>query len=124
MTSQHSPVSSLPRLDANNAELLQRLSDVLDRARQQRQTMTYLQAADAINIQPPHRIHQVTQLLETLLEQDHRLGQPVRTALVISRARAGQPADGFYAKAHELGLFDGTEPARFHERCLQQLFSN
>lgn len=124
MTSSDWAVSSRPDCDASDAELLQRLADVLDRARQLRQTMTYLQAADAINVQPPYRIHQVTQLLETLLEQDHRLGRPIRTALVISRARVGQPAEGFYAKARELGLFDGSEPARFHERCLQQLFSN
>lgn len=124
MTLSDATISNRSSDVASMAELLQRLSDVLDRARQLQQTMTYLQAADAIHIQPPHRIHQVTQLLETLLEQDHRLGRPLRTALVISRARAGQPADGFYAKARELGLFDGSEPARFHQHCLQQLFAN
>ena len=103
-------------------QLLQ-LAAVLDQARAMRKTLTYLQAAEAIHVQPPHRIHQVTELLERLMEHDAKAGHSLRAALVISRARAGQPADGFYHKARALGLFDGREPKQFHQHCLEELFA-
>ncbi|MEM7054693.1 MAG: hypothetical protein AAF446_09120 [Pseudomonadota bacterium] len=104
--------------------LLQRLECTLDRLQRQRKTMTYLQCADAIDVQPPYRIHQVAELLESLIERDVRQGRPIRAALVVSRARAGRPAEGFYLKAKTVAVFDGTQPDQFHEQCLQDLFDH
>ena len=117
------PQTALTPDDLIEAQL-QRLAAVLEQARRQRKTLTYLQAAEAIHLRPPYRIHQLTELLERLMEQDAEAGRPLRAALVISRARAGLPADGFFDKAKLLGVFDGVEFTRFHQACLARVFQS
>lgn len=70
-------------------------------------TVTYHQAARGIDLAPPHVIHAVTQLLEALMEEDAEHGHPFIAALVVSRARAGLPALGFFETAMRLGRFRG-----------------
>ena len=41
-------------------------------AMQNRTLITYAELADAARIPAPHRIHKLTEWLETLLEDDHR----------------------------------------------------
>ena len=70
-------------------------------------TVTYHQAARSVGLEPPHVIHSVSVLLEALMEQDAAHGWPFIAALVVSRAREGLPALGFFETAARLGRFDG-----------------
>jgi hypothetical protein len=70
-------------------------------------TVTYHQAARGVGLKPPHVIHSVTQLLERLMDEDAAHGHPFIAALVVSRARDGLPALGFFETAARLGRFDG-----------------
>jgi hypothetical protein len=103
-------------------QLVARLAALLDQARVQRRTLTYLEVADALAMPPPKRIHKTARLVEILLKRDAEAGQPLRAALVTSRARPGRPAEGFFDRAQRLGLFDGTDPDGFHDRLLERLF--
>lgn len=71
------------------------------------ETLTYHQAARGIGLGPPHVIHSVTRLLEALMEEDAEQGHPFIAALVVSRAREGLPALGFFETAARLGRFEG-----------------
>lgn len=104
--------------------LLGRLAAVLEQARVQRRTLTYLQVADALAIDAPQRIHKTTRLIEILLNEDARAGRPIRSALAVSRIRNGRPAPGFFDRARRLGLFDGNDPEGFHDRLLGELFAD
>jgi hypothetical protein len=70
-------------------------------------TVTYHQAARGIGLTPPHLIHSVTTLLEGLMDEDAAHGRPFIAALVVSRARDGLPALGFFEAAARLGRFAG-----------------
>lgn len=70
-------------------------------------TVTYHQAARGIGLRPPHVIHSVTGLLEALMDEDAAAGHPFIAALVVSRARDGLPALGFFEMALRLGRFSG-----------------
>ena len=70
-------------------------------------TITYHQAARGLGLAPPHVIHSVTQLLEALMDEDAEAGHPFIAALVVSRAREGLPALGFFETARRLGRFSG-----------------
>ncbi|MFW5816019.1 MAG: hypothetical protein ACOCVP_04100 [Wenzhouxiangella sp.] len=105
------------------AHYLERLRSVLDQHARQRQTLTYLELADAVAIPAPQRIHRLTRLLEILMKEDGNAGQPLRSALVVSRRGRGLPAEGFFDRARRLGLFDGLDPAGFHRRQLAALFA-
>jgi len=97
---------------------------VLEQARRENRTVTYLQAADATGIEPPQRIHQLARLVEILLKQDVAAGRVPLAALVVSRVRGGLPAPGFFDRAARLGIFDGADPARFHSELLASLFNS
>ena len=45
--------------------------------------------------------------LETLIEEDAERDHPLIAALVISKARGGLPAPGFFDCAKRVGVFDG-----------------
>ncbi|WP_376695317.1 hypothetical protein [Wenzhouxiangella sp. EGI_FJ10305] len=106
------------------AYYLQRLAALLDQARVQRRTLTYLEAADALAIPGPKRIHKTARLLELLLKEDVDAGRPIRAALVTSRVPPGLPAAGFFDRARRLGLYTGDDQAVFHARLLEELFSD
>ena len=103
---------------------LKRLADHLDYCRQQHKTVTYLEVADAIDVQAPHRIHRLTELLEALMEHDQKYQQPLRAALVVSRSGTGLPAQGFFLKAQALGLMPTVIAEEFHQQCLNHLFDS
>lgn len=100
------------------------LAEYLEHCRQQHKTVTYLEAADAIDVRPPHRIHQLTDLLEALMNYDQKHHRPLLSALVVSSVRGGLPlpAAGFFLKAQALGLMLTATPEEFHKRCLDRLF--
>ncbi|KIN72585.1 hypothetical protein Z949_1762 [Sulfitobacter guttiformis KCTC 32187] len=45
--------------------------------------------------------------LECLIEEDVTAGRPLIAALVVSKARSGLPAPGFFECATRVGRFDG-----------------
>ena len=80
--------------------------------------ITYQELVQALQILPPHSIHQVTEILEHLMEEDAAADRPFIAALVISKARGGLPAPGFFDCARRLGRFagdrDGQDAWSFH----------
>jgi hypothetical protein len=85
--------------------------------------ITYAELADAAGISGQHRVHRLTVWLETRLEREVGSGGPMLSARVISRARGGLPAPGFFMKCAELGLYDGPpdgpQAYAFHLNCLR-----
>jgi hypothetical protein len=70
--------------------------------------ITYQALAKALNLLPPHTIHQVTITLEKLIEEDTKSGHPLIASLVISKARGGLPAPGFFNCVERVGLVSPT----------------
>jgi Family of unknown function (DUF6522) len=81
-------------------------------------TITYGGLARLLELLPPNTIHQITVALERLMEEDAQSGRPFIAALVVSRARGGLPAVGFFDCARRLGRFagdpNGVEARTFH----------
>lgn len=80
--------------------------------------ITYQALAKALDLAPPNTIHQLTVALECLMEEDAAAAHPLIAALVVSRARGGLPALGFFDCARRVGRFDGDlsgpEASAFH----------
>ena len=70
--------------------------------------ITYRALAKALKLVPPHTIHQVTITLEKLIEEDAESGHPLIASLVISKARGGLPAPGFFNCVERVGLMSPT----------------
>lgn len=85
--------------------------------------ITYAELADAAGISGKNRINRLTAWLEARLEAEVRDGGPMLSARVISRARGGLPAPGFFIKCAALGLYDGPPDGprayAFHLNCLR-----
>ena len=98
--------------------LAQRVRTYLQRIALRGEPITYKALAEALKLTPPNTIHQVTEALEDLMREDAANGHPFIAALVISRARGGLPAPGFFDVAQRLGRFDGDssgpDAAAFH----------
>ena len=81
-------------------------------------TITYGGLARLLELPPPNTIHQITVALECLMEEDAEAGRPFIAALVLSKARGGLPAVGFFDCAQRLGRFTGdphgVEARSFH----------
>lgn len=69
--------------------------------------ITYQALAEALHLSPPNTIHQLTVALERLIEEDAAAARPLIAALVVSKARGGLPAPGFFDCARRVGRFDG-----------------
>jgi hypothetical protein len=115
------PSSATELSDSGEADF-KSLTAYLDYCRQQHKTATYLEVADAIDVQAPHRIRRVAELLEALMEHDQKHHQPLRAALVVSKIRTGLPGKGFFLKAQALGLMPAVTAEEFHQQCLSSLF--
>jgi hypothetical protein len=89
--------------------------------------ITYQELTKALQILPPHSIHQVTEALERLMEEDAAADHPFIAALAISKARGGLPAPGFFDCARRLGRFagdpDGQDAWSFHAAELNSVFA-
>ena len=79
----------------------------LESVAKRRILFTYQELAKALQILPPHSIHQVTEALERLMEEDAAADRPFIAALAISKTRGGLPAPGFFDCARRLGRFAG-----------------
>ncbi len=84
-----------------------RLREHLRTVAEQRLPVTYQEVAAALGLTPPNTIHQVTEALEHLMTEDAAADRPFIAAIVISKARGGLPAPGFFDCAARLGRFDG-----------------
>ncbi|PCJ05376.1 MAG: hypothetical protein COB16_16075 [Rhodobacteraceae bacterium] len=69
--------------------------------------ITYQALAKALGLAPPNTILQLTVALECLIEEDAATAHPLIAALVVSKARGGLPAPGFFDCARRVGRFDG-----------------
>ena len=87
--------------------------------------ITYNALAAKANMTGPHKIHRLTSWLEQLMAEDHHNDRPLRAAVVISKARGGLPAPGFFDKAKELGLdFETTDRRASYEAYLQTVYAS
>ena len=87
--------------------------------------ITYNALAATANMTGPHKIHRLTAWLEQLMAEDHDNERPLRAAVVISKARGGLPAPGFFDKAKELGLdFEITDRRASYEAYLQTVYAS
>ena len=77
--------------------------------------ITYQALAKELAIAPPNSIHKLTLALEHLMAEDAQAQRPLIAALVISKARGGLPAPGFFDCVQRLGCFDSEKGAAdFH----------
>lgn len=97
---------------------LERLERLLIAAAREGRVMTYAEAARALALPPPHTIHRTAELLEALMRHHAAARAPHLASLVVSKARAGLPAPGYFVLAGELGLYsgppDGPAARAFH----------
>lgn len=69
--------------------------------------ITYQALAKAMDLSPPNTIHQITVVLECLIEEDAAADRPLLASFVVSKARGGLPAPGFFECARRVGRFQG-----------------
>jgi hypothetical protein len=104
-----------------------RVREFLESLAKRRIPITYRDLAKSLQILPPHSIYQVTEALERLMEEDAAADRPLIAALVISKARGGLPARGFFDFARRLGRFagdpDGQDASSFHAAELNAVFA-
>jgi hypothetical protein len=108
---------------ANRLPTHARVRAFLESAAKRRILFTYQELAKALDILPPHSIHQVTEVLERLMEEDAAADRPF-IALAISKRRGGLPAPRFFDCAGRLGRFaDGQDARTFHAAELNAVFA-
>ena len=90
-----------------------------------KEQITYNALAATANMTGQHKIHRLTSWLEQLMAEDYHNDRPLRAAVVISKARGGLPAPGFFDKAKELGLnFETTDRHASYEAYLQTVYAS
>ena len=101
----------------------QRASMALSAADAAERVVTYAELADSVGITGKNRINRLTAWLEEELQREVGAGTRLLSARVISRARGGIPAPGFFLKCAELGIYDGPpegpQALTFHLNCLR-----
>ena len=108
MTAPAVDVAATTTVAGNTPETLaRRLRAHLQARATLRLPITYEEAAKGLRLSPPNTIHQVTQALEQLMAEDAAADCPFIAAMVISKARGGLPAPGFFDCAARLGRFAG-----------------
>ena len=100
-----------------------RLRTYLQRVAARGEPVTYRALAAALELRPPNTIHQVAEALEWLMREDAANEHPFIAALVISRARDGLPAPGFFDMARELGRYDGAPSGPHAAACHGAMFA-
>ena len=101
-------LATTTNVDGNTAQTIApRLREHLRKIAEQRLPVTYQEVAKALGLTSPNTIHQVTEALEHLMTEDAATDRPFIAAIVISKARGGLPAPGFFDCAARLGRFDG-----------------
>ena len=88
-----------------------------------RQTITYGALAKDLGIQGSGSIARLTDALEALMQEDAAAERALRAALVVGRMNNNLPAAGFFLKAMDLGVYDGTDPVGFVQTQRAALWS-
>lgn len=105
-------------------EWRRRLRPYLERCAAEGRTVTYDQASRELGIEPPQRIHKLTEALERTMTEDAGAGRAFRAAVVVSKT-GGVPQRGFFLHAGALGRYRGPETGDratdFHARELARL---
>ena len=96
-------------MDPAQQELVLTLKRILIALAEQRATVTYRELAALAGVQPPHSIHRTTEALEALMRQNHAAGEPLLSALAVSRGASGLPQRGFFMELRALGRYDGPD---------------
>jgi hypothetical protein len=117
MTTTAWDLAATTTVEDNTPETLaRRLRAHLQAVATQRLPITYWEAAKGLQLAPPNTIHQVAEALEQFMAEDAAADRPFIAAMVISKARGGLPAPGFFDCAARLGRFAarrrGTAGAR------------
>lgn len=106
---------------------LARLERLLITLAQESRVMTYAEVARALDLPPPHTIHKAAELIEALMRHHAAAGAPQLASLVVSKARGGLPAPGYFALLGELGLYpgpdNGPEAQAFHAGAVAACFA-
>jgi hypothetical protein len=85
------------------------LRSVLLSAARAGRTLTYAELAKQLALQPPHTIHRAGLFLEDLMRDQADRGEPQLASFVVSKARSGLPARGYFMMMRELGLYAGSD---------------
>ena len=106
--------------------VLDKLEALLIKAAQQKTSHTYLQVAQALELEAPHVIQQTAELLEALMRIHAQAEAAQLASLVVGRTRAGLPGPGYFILLNELGLYqgsvDGADARRFHAAQMQRCY--
>ena len=106
--------------------LLAKLRAELEGLARAGRTVTYAELAERSSFPPPHRIHRMTEMLETMMRQDHAAGRPLLASLVVSRT-GPMPQRGYFALLSELSRYDGPDSgpdaAAAHQRELSAVLA-
>jgi hypothetical protein len=86
---------------------LENMRAFLEEAAKRRRVVTYRDIASVLEAWPPNTIHQVTETLERLMEEDAAARRPFIAALAVSGTLGDLPRRGFFDCAGRLGRFDG-----------------
>jgi hypothetical protein len=86
---------------------LENMRAFLEEAAKRRRVVNYRNIASVLEVWPPNTIHQVTDTLERLMEEDAAAGRPFIAALAVSGTLGDLPRRGFFDCAGRLGRFDG-----------------
>ncbi len=122
------PASAEQRPIIMSIELQQRLRNHLESYARKGETISYRQLAELAEIPSPQVIRQLTDLLESIIREDHAAGIKSSVAsLAVSQAVPAIPRAGYFILLRELGIYNGAvegESAEaFHSNCLQQIFT-
>jgi hypothetical protein len=108
-------------------ELIERLEALLIAAAREQRLMTYAEVARALELPPPHTIHRAALLIEEMMRHHAAAGSPQLASLVISKARGGLPAPGYFVLLAELNLYEGpasgTQAQAFHSHEVARCFT-
>jgi hypothetical protein len=106
---------------------LENMRAFLEEAAKRRRVVAYRDIASVLEVPPPNTIHQVTDSLERLMEQDAAERRPFIAALAVSGTLVDLPRRGFFDCAGRLGRFDGDpegQDARiYHTKELDAAFA-
>lgn len=97
--------------------LPERIRAYLTELARRRGTITYRDLANALEVQPPNSIHQVTEALEVLMQEDRANDAPFLAAMVVSKVRNGLPAPGFFSFARSLGRLEVSDKGPEAHAC-------
>ena len=106
---------------------LENMREILVEAAKRRRVVTYRDIAGVLEVRPPNTIHQVTDTLERLMEEDAAAHRPFIAALAVSGTLGGLPRQGFFDCAGRLGRFagdpDGQDAGTYHAHELTAAFA-